>query len=1584
MSTKGTPPRWQRVALLACCGVFAGLFSVGGSALAQVPTVAITEVHYHPGDDVRDGEFVELVNYGAEPVELTGWFLVGGIQALLPNGAEIAPQSYVVIAADRAGLMARYPDLDADDIIAEFEGSLSNGGERLQLWTSSGYIASFVEYGDGDPWPETPDGLGPSLERISPYREENDPEAWAASIVVGGSPAAENTVHRVDRIVPVGDRVDWIVPGDEWRFVPGQTEPPVDWTELGFDDNDWGLGASGFGYGDDDDATVFDDMFESYVSVYVRRRFTVEELDRVERLVLAVDYDDGFVAYLNGVEIARSNVEGTTFDSTTPNDHEAGLAEEFLIAEPQTALRAGDNVLAIQVQNRAPDSSDLSLIPALFAFIAPDEPPPPPPPVLARPPRDLVINEVVPGAAGWVELYNPTDDALDIGERQLGLFPSAAGTYSIPAGTSIPARGFLVIEAVELGFALDTVHAMILSTSDDRFVDGFNPRTVVDGRSSGRHPDGATNRAVFSDPSRDETNSLELQSAVVINEIMYHPADDNSGGEYVEFFNSSAVPVDVSGWAITRGVSFVFPAATTIGPGAYLVVARDPDALEKQYGIVGVLGPFEGGLRNDAETILVRDADNNVADRVRYADEGSWAEEPDGLGPSLELIHENLDNRYGRAWGASVLPGTPGLPNTLRAADALPVIAGVEHRPVLPTSSEAVRVLASVSDDRGIDAVSLFHFVDNTPGDPVEVAMVDDGVADDGIADNGIFGADIPPRDDDAVVAYWIRATARGDQVVSEPPAEADAPYLYIVEDDVSEDDVSGLPRPLYRLVMRARDLDALRTRGNNEDDLLNVTVIANGRAYHRRGIRYRGSSARSCDPLSYRVQFDHDIDLHGIKRLNLNGCNADRQWIGLDLLRRSDIATPASWFRKLSFNGRLDPGWHLRVEAIDGQYLERLFPDDDDGNLYRGERQANLDYRGEDPNDYRGDYNKVTNELEDDFSDVIDLSFRLDEATTPDDTYVESVLERVATTQWAFYFAAYAVLGSTENSIVLNNGDDYFLYHRFSDDLWVLLPWDLDSCFDEADQRLFRPTVDSIERFLTHPAFAPSYWCGLEFLMETSFDESLINSRIDHLGAMFGSLPEFRRFATDRRAYIEERLTAELTVTDVVGGSICGGVVFPGANTVTLRGTARGCGTAFVEVDGVLADYEPNTARWSAVVDVESETTIQLTALDHAGNTTALVSLLVEDVSVSPGADAIVQLPGADYVAVDAIDADLITDPNANGEVWDPNLNVDGAIGRTVLTAPLAFQESPDQSHAIFRFRFSTPGTYLGYYRTRGFNRFSDTFYRPLGFDANPSERTQTSRNSNFVWVQEGSFTVTQADVDDGRIREVRVGVRESFLEFDALVLHQSGGLGNAELAALVGPRTTTPRSSIDASPSGIVPLVGGRAEVTLDGSASHDGQCGTDGLTYAWRKISGPDGDRFLGDVSGVSVAVEVTAAGTYTYALMLTDTRTGGTDDGEVTFEVRESGGEDASFLRCDANSDGLVNLTDGIFALNFLFLSGTEPRCREALNCNSDEFENLTDAIFSFNFLFLGGPPPSAPYPECDTAPPARCGEDVCDG
>jgi len=165
---------------------------------------------------------------------------------------------------------------------------------------------------------------------------------------------------------------------DYWSYFPGYSQPPEGWNTPGFDDSSWLSGPGGIGYGDGDDMTVTANV----PSVYLRRAFSLHDTGVISDIVLFVDFDDGFVAYLNGHEIARANIgsigtepaynEYAVLDSYEARLPSGGIPARFSIEKQAVRefLNEGENLLALQVHNCNAGSSDLSSTTFLIAGIS--------------------------------------------------------------------------------------------------------------------------------------------------------------------------------------------------------------------------------------------------------------------------------------------------------------------------------------------------------------------------------------------------------------------------------------------------------------------------------------------------------------------------------------------------------------------------------------------------------------------------------------------------------------------------------------------------------------------------------------------------------------------------------------------------------------------------------------------------------------------------------------------------------------------------------------------------------------------------------------------------------------------------------------------------------------------------------------------------------------------------------------------------------------------------------------------------------------------------------------------------------------
>ncbi|MEE2623031.1 MAG: lamin tail domain-containing protein [Verrucomicrobiota bacterium] len=167
-------------------------------------------------------------------------------------------------------------------------------------------------------------------------------------------------------LVPVGSAVRIHIPGDG--------SLGTKWVEPGFDDRAWRKGKGGIGYDRREDyleligVDVKEDLLGKGTSVLARYAFNLAEVPEADRLTLRLKVEDGFAAYLNGVEVARENLRGAPVWNGRALSRPDGEALRWLpvdLTEDMKLLREGKNVLAIWLINEWEGSSDLLLVPEL-------------------------------------------------------------------------------------------------------------------------------------------------------------------------------------------------------------------------------------------------------------------------------------------------------------------------------------------------------------------------------------------------------------------------------------------------------------------------------------------------------------------------------------------------------------------------------------------------------------------------------------------------------------------------------------------------------------------------------------------------------------------------------------------------------------------------------------------------------------------------------------------------------------------------------------------------------------------------------------------------------------------------------------------------------------------------------------------------------------------------------------------------------------------------------------------------------------------------------------------------------------------
>ncbi|MBL7942114.1 MAG: CotH kinase family protein, partial [Flavobacteriales bacterium] len=196
--------------------------------------------------------------------------------------------------------------------------------------------------------------------------------------------------------------------GADWKFLDNGSNQGTDWTAIDFDDAGWSTGTADFGYGDGDETTVVSygpNSNNKYITTYFRKEFsyTGEEGTPVSAL-LNVVRDDGVLVYINGAEVARSNMPaGTVNYQTLATDAIGGAGETAVNAISfDVPLVNGTNTIAVEVHQSAANSSDLSFDASLSINVPAEEI------ISTSPTLDLALTD----NAGYIARYIPTGECL--------------------------------------------------------------------------------------------------------------------------------------------------------------------------------------------------------------------------------------------------------------------------------------------------------------------------------------------------------------------------------------------------------------------------------------------------------------------------------------------------------------------------------------------------------------------------------------------------------------------------------------------------------------------------------------------------------------------------------------------------------------------------------------------------------------------------------------------------------------------------------------------------------------------------------------------------------------------------------------------------------------------------------------------------------------------------------------------------------------------------------------------------------------------------------------------------------------------
>lgn len=412
--------------------------------------------------------------------------------------------------------------------------------------------------------------------------------------------------------------------GTAWRGNPAGPDT--------FDDSPWISGTNGIGY---DDKTDYDPYigihFEApnpvmknvMTSAYQRIQFsmTAAQLTSLQKLELRVHFDDGFAAFLNGVQIASANVPsgGLTWDaasSTGQYDTEAMQWAIYDVSSWKPLLRAGTNTLALHGLNTPVSSTDFLVQAELLAGPVPTE----------MSPQAILYTGPIP-VPQIASVFARTFDPAPVSQP----YPYApSGGSQTPTGTpwSAPLKLFLYNQT-----PLPSAQSLIISE-------------IM------YHP---------SEPTPDE-RAMGWQQ---LEEF-----------QYLILRNVGTTILSLAGMSLSEGISFNVEnvPASLLTAGASIAIVKNSAAFLYRYGSgIPILGQFSGDLSKEGERLILRSANGTILHFIEYDDTAPWPRDADGLGYSLVVARpfDHLSLMNASTWRRSLDPTG----ENVRGASALSLTA---------------------------------------------------------------------------------------------------------------------------------------------------------------------------------------------------------------------------------------------------------------------------------------------------------------------------------------------------------------------------------------------------------------------------------------------------------------------------------------------------------------------------------------------------------------------------------------------------------------------------------------------------------------------------------------------------------------------------------------------------------------------------------------------------------------------------------------------------------------------------------------------------------------------------------------------
>ena len=1039
---------------------------------------------------------------------------------------------------------------------------------------------------------------------------------------------------------------------EEWKYNDSGEDLGTAWREQAFDDGEWpsGQGALGFELGALPDPLLTTVERRNQTTVYFRKTFQYDgntELPVSLRLLI----DDGVVVYVNGKEVAREGMPSGEIKFDTRATASPGNAEYEVVELDENPFVIGENVIAAEVHNQSPGSSDL-----VFGLELLDQ-------VVEKPGvPDIPFKD---NEEEWIELLNRSENEVDLSGWRI----RGGIDFDFPEGITIPADGFLVV------------------SNDASSLRAKWPDATIVGDFSGiLNNDGDRIRL------KDANNNL-------VDEVRYYDGgkwsgDADGGGSSLELMDADGDNSNPGAWAGSdESAKSEWLEVSYIGESAR-VSSTSPPTRWHEF----IIGMLDAGEMLIDDVSVVENPFGDAEERIQNTDfsesDEHWrllgthglhgrtvvVDDPDAPGNKvLKLVstggtdhkHDHIEttfadgarvrtnNEYKVSFRAkwlkgspqlnsriyffhlartTILPipqnlGTPGAPNSQRVENIGPTYGTMRHSPVVPKEGEPIRVSIVADDPDGVESMTLKWLVDENDDAFKSVPMA---------LETDHWVAEIPAQSKEDLLHVYVEGKDVKGAVSMWPRAGADSRALIRIDDERAGEG----PAYNLRILMRDEDADMLHTDTNvmSNHRIKATIVFAEKDVYYNVGIRLKGSQRgrNQSSRVGFNIGFDADQKFRGLQRtITVDRSGAGNEYSQKEILVKhaaSAVGGVPNMYDDLihlvaprrQHNG----GAMLVMTRYGNEFLEGTYENGSRGHLFeyeliyyptstRGGTEGlkrpepdsvtGVDIKqlgdGTNREHYRWYMLKKNNAAEDAYSEIMEFMrvMGLGARSSTRDEYERLLYDTIDVDQWLRTMAFQTLFGTGDNYLYGAQHNGMF-YVRPSDGKVLYFPWDMDFTFSSTPPANLRPNNDELINLFRDPARKRLYFGHLDDVVTNVFNDEYFDPWVDHYnsyltrkdlrtyGSRIRSISRSARRNIDREYPMEE---FEITTN--------------GGNEMTVEGTTvklQGTGwinVRSIRVEGIETPLELSWVeegeKWEIEVPLKAgRNEIALEALDFQG----------------------------------------------------------------------------------------------------------------------------------------------------------------------------------------------------------------------------------------------------------------------------------------------------------------------------------------------------------------------------------------------